>query len=175
MMVTFFWKCPFPHLVEIREHPEFHDLVETDKPSWPRRLLWHGWLPLLSGVSGGSPWAGSPREGASNHLESCLGRYSSDALAEWQPPVCFDAVASALEGRLGRVVSPIAAVVFGRIGGGASWMKMLGRMQLLVPVVVFVLCLVHCSLCLVHCSLFRGLSSGVLFLLCRQSMGCVWE
>ena len=50
------------------------------------------------------PLGWEPREGASNHLESCLGRYSSDALAEWQPPVCFDAVASALEGRLGRVV-----------------------------------------------------------------------
>ena len=27
-MVTFFGECPFPPLVEIREHPEFHDLVE---------------------------------------------------------------------------------------------------------------------------------------------------
>ena len=33
-----------------------------------------------------------------------------------------------------------------------------------MPVVVFVLCLVHFSL-------FRGLSSGVLFLLCRLIMG----
>ena len=47
-----FWKCPFPPLVELREHPEFHDLVELDKSSWPRCLLWHGWLPLLSGVNG---------------------------------------------------------------------------------------------------------------------------
>ena len=65
---------------------------------------------------------------------------------------------------LERVVLPITAVVFGRLGGSAIWMKMLGRMQLLVPVVVFVLCLVHFSL-------FRGLSSGVLFLLCRLIMG----
>ena len=64
-----FGECPFPPLVEIREHPEFHDLVEMDKSFWPRCLLWHGWLPLLSGVNGGSPWAESPREGACNLLE----------------------------------------------------------------------------------------------------------
>ena len=52
-----FWDCTFPPLVEIREHPEFHDLLEMDKTSWLRCLLWHGWLPLLSGVNGGSPWA----------------------------------------------------------------------------------------------------------------------
>ena len=50
-----FWECPCPPQVEIREHPEFHDLMEMDKSSWPRCLLWHGWLPLLSGVNGGSP------------------------------------------------------------------------------------------------------------------------
>ena len=48
-----FWECPFPPLVELHEHPEFHDLVEMDKSSWLRCLLWHGWLPLLSGVNGG--------------------------------------------------------------------------------------------------------------------------
>ena len=37
-----------PLLLEIREHPEFHDLMEMDKSSWPRCLLGHGWLPLLS-------------------------------------------------------------------------------------------------------------------------------
>ena len=50
-----FWDCTFPPLVGIREHPEFHCLMEMDKSSWPRCLLWHGWLPLLSGVNGGSP------------------------------------------------------------------------------------------------------------------------
>ena len=50
-----FWDCTFPPLVEIREHPEFHDLMEMGKTSWPRCLLWHGWLPLHSGANGGSP------------------------------------------------------------------------------------------------------------------------
>ena len=43
----------------------------------------------------GSPWAGSSRKGAANLLESAFGRYSSDALTEWQLPVGFDAVAAA--------------------------------------------------------------------------------
>ena len=36
-----FWECTFPPLVGIREHPEFHDLMEMDKTSCPRCLLWH--------------------------------------------------------------------------------------------------------------------------------------
>ena len=82
--------CTFPPLVEIREHPEFHDLMEMVKTSWPRCLLWHGWLPLLSGVNGGSPWAQTPAEGAVNLLECALGRYSSSQLSEWRLPVDFD-------------------------------------------------------------------------------------
>ena len=53
-----FWDCTFPPLVEIRENPEFHDLMEMDKSFWPRCLLWHGWLPMLSGVNRGSTWEG---------------------------------------------------------------------------------------------------------------------
>ena len=45
-----FWECTFPPLVEIRENPEFHDLMRMDKGHWPRCLLWHGWLPMLSGI-----------------------------------------------------------------------------------------------------------------------------
>ena len=44
-----FWNCIFPPLVEIRELPKFHGLLEMDKSDWPRCLLWHGWLTLLSG------------------------------------------------------------------------------------------------------------------------------
>ena len=46
-------------------------------------------------MNGSSPWAGSLREGAANLLECALGRYSSDALAGWQLPFCFDAVTAA--------------------------------------------------------------------------------
>ena len=42
-----FWECTFPPPVEIRETPEFHDLMRSDKVHWPRCLLWHGWLLLL--------------------------------------------------------------------------------------------------------------------------------
>ena len=52
-----FWECSFPPLVAIRGNPEFHDLMRLDKALWPRCLLWHGWLPMLSGVNGASPWA----------------------------------------------------------------------------------------------------------------------
>ena len=30
-----FWECPYPPLVEIRENPEFHDLMRLDKAHWP--------------------------------------------------------------------------------------------------------------------------------------------
>ena len=43
-----FWECTFPPLVEIRGNLEFHDLMRMDKGHWPRCLLWHGWLPMLS-------------------------------------------------------------------------------------------------------------------------------
>ena len=76
--------------VEIREHPEFHGLMEMDKTSWPRCLLLHVWLPLLSGVNGGSPWAQTPAEGAVNLLECAHGRYSSRQLSEWRLPIDFD-------------------------------------------------------------------------------------
>ena len=59
MMVICFGNVPFPPLVEIRENPEFRDLMRMDKGHWPRCLLWHGWLPMLSGVPGASPWAAS--------------------------------------------------------------------------------------------------------------------
>ena len=59
-----FWECTFLPLVEIRENPEFHDLMRENKVHWPRCLLWHGWLPKLSGVNG-----------ADKILRRCLCRY----------------------------------------------------------------------------------------------------
>ena len=63
-MVTFLGECTFPALVEIRENPEFHDLMWMYQGHWPRCLLWHGWLPLLSGVNGASPQAADAPESA---------------------------------------------------------------------------------------------------------------
>ena len=79
-------------LVEIRENPEFHDLIRMDQAHWPRCLLWHGWLPMLSGVNGASPWAADASESAGYLVEVALGRYSSGPSAEWCPPDEFDAV-----------------------------------------------------------------------------------
>ena len=86
-----FWECTFPPLVEIRENPEFHDLMREDKAHWPRCLLWHGWLPTLSGVSGASRWAVDATESAFYLLETALGRYSSGLVSEWSLPDSFDA------------------------------------------------------------------------------------
>ena len=85
-----FWDCPFPPLVEIRENPEFHDLMRLDKANWPGCLLWHGWLPMLSGINGASPWAIDASESAAYLVEVALGRYSSGILAEWTPSDDFD-------------------------------------------------------------------------------------
>ena len=92
-----FWECTFPPLVEIRENPELHELMEMDKSFWPRCLLWHGWLPLLSGVNLGSPWARDLSQGAGNLLESALGSCSNDLLLDWRLPVGFDAESAALQ------------------------------------------------------------------------------
>ena len=38
--------------------------MRMDKAHWPRCLLWHGWLAMLSGVNGASPWAADASESA---------------------------------------------------------------------------------------------------------------
>ena len=53
------WDCPHLPFVHIRESVEFHDLLFRDKSSWPRCLLWHGWLPAFACIGGASPWAAS--------------------------------------------------------------------------------------------------------------------
>ena len=77
--------------MEIRENPEFHDLMREDKAHWPRCLLWHGWLPMLSGVNGASPWAADASESASYLVETALGQYSSRLVSEWSLLHGFDA------------------------------------------------------------------------------------
>ena len=91
MMVICSGNVPFPPLVEIRENPEFHDLMRMDQAHWPRCLLWHGWLPMLSGVNGSSPWAADASESASYLVETALGQYSSRFFSEWSLPNGFDA------------------------------------------------------------------------------------
>ena len=86
-----FWDCTFPPLVEIRENPEFRDLMRMSKGHWPRCLLWHGWLPMLSGINGASTWAASPFESAGYLVETALGRYSSGLASEWSLRDGFDA------------------------------------------------------------------------------------
>ena len=71
-----FWECTFPPLVEIRENPEFHDLMREDKAHWPRCL------PMLSGVNGASPCAADAFESASYLVETALGQYSSRFMTE---------------------------------------------------------------------------------------------
>ena len=60
----------------------------------PRCLLWHGWLPVLSGVNGATPWSAAS-EGAGCLVEVALGQYSSRLVAEWNPSDEFDAVQAA--------------------------------------------------------------------------------
>ena len=79
------------------------------------RLAW-----LVTSSFWGSPWAESPREGAANLLECALGRYSSDALTEWQLLVGFDTVAAA-----GRVAAELdvwtdGSLVDDRVSGAFS-------------------------------------------------------
>ena len=81
-MMVIFWDCTFPPLVGIREHPEFHALVELDKFSWPRCLLWHGWLPSLSGKNNFSPWAEDSAEGAGVSLWTGSCRWDAAAAAQ---------------------------------------------------------------------------------------------
>ena len=65
--------------------------MRKDKAHWPKCLLWHGWLPMLSGVNGASPWAADASESASYLVETALGQYSSGLVSEWSLPDGFGA------------------------------------------------------------------------------------
>ena len=70
-----FWGCSYLPLVAVTDSPEFHDIVSMDKAGWPRCLLWHRWLPALSGADGDVPWAVDAKHVASKRLEVALGSY----------------------------------------------------------------------------------------------------
>ena len=88
----FLEECTFPPLVEIRESPEFHDLMREDKAHWPRCLLWYGWLPMLSGTNKSSPSTANAFKPAGYMVETALHRYSSDLLCGWGPSDGYDEV-----------------------------------------------------------------------------------
>ena len=67
----------------IRESPKFSGEISQGKTEWPRCLLWHGWLPSLSGNVTGSPWAVNPADDMFRQLESSLGFYCPDMIDEW--------------------------------------------------------------------------------------------
>ena len=74
-----FWECPFPpSLQHVRDLPEFVALMSLDRSKWPRCLLWHGWLPGLSGLSAENPWTSSFGDLAFSPLERCLGAFPAD-------------------------------------------------------------------------------------------------
>ena len=90
-----FWECPHPPFVHTRESIEFRDLLLRDRSSWPRCLLWHGWLPSLACTGGAPPWAASADDIACARPERLLGSYSEGECREWVPPDHFvDSVAS---------------------------------------------------------------------------------
>ena len=69
-------------MVDVREQPEFFfqkkkSVMEMDKGHWPRCLLWRGWLPALSGSSGGFPWGMTEEEVSRNQLKVALESCSS--------------------------------------------------------------------------------------------------
>ena len=55
-------------------------MIQRDKRTWPRCLVWHGWLPALDGSGG---WAGRPPTLAANILESRLGGYVCEDFNGW--------------------------------------------------------------------------------------------
>ena len=68
-----FWECSYPLLGAIPESLEIHDIVNLDKAGWPRCVLWHGWLPDLSGSDLGGPWALEAADVAAKRSEVALG------------------------------------------------------------------------------------------------------
>ena len=71
--------------------------VSLDRSKWRRCLLWHGWLPGLSGAGDDNPWAASFGDLAFGALERCLGAYPVDFSSCWTPPEYWDAGDIALE------------------------------------------------------------------------------
>ena len=162
-----FWDCSYTPLVTVRDSPEFHDIVSMDKAGWPRCLLWHGWLPALSGAGGGVPWAVDVGQVASKRLEVALGSYvgtgrepvdlfplvRSDAPLADAPDVWSDGSlvldsSSGLGSAGCGVFMLVVLVLLGFIGGGGTLIYFLLCLMVLVRLAGFiVLFLALCRLC----------------------------
>ena len=125
-----FWECPHlpPPFVHIRDSPEFHDLLLLDRSSWPRCLLWHGWLPALACSGGATPWAASDDDVADARLQRLLGPFSESVCREWVPSdFLADLAASDVsdhrdawtDGRF--VLDELSGVGVGLVVGGDIW------------------------------------------------------
>ena len=86
VMVTFLESVLSTSLQHVRDLPEFAPLMSKIRSKWPRCLLWHGWLPGLSGITDDDPWTSSIGELAFGNLERCLGAYAVDLSGSWTPP-----------------------------------------------------------------------------------------
>ena len=78
-----FWECPFPPFVQDRDHPEFSALLRCDRSSWPRCLVWHGWLPALTPRRVHPTWAVAIADTVDAALECALGRYPVSLGEAW--------------------------------------------------------------------------------------------
>ena len=161
-------------LVAVSDSPEFHETVNMDKAGWPRCLLWHGWLPALSGVVGDDPWAIDAGHVASKRLEVVHGSYvgagrelgGEFSLVDGDVPLAFFrcrlcwlwclsglmVVLFSMVFRelalLGVVSTLVVLVLLGLVDNGGTWICFLLYLMVLVRLAgCIVLFLALCRLC----------------------------
>ena len=86
-----FWDSIFPPILHVRELPEFMHLMSNDRGMWPRCLLWHGWLLVLSTAGERDPRAAEVGQLAHISSEQFWGAYPADAFDFRTPPDIWDA------------------------------------------------------------------------------------
>ena len=169
------WDCAHLPWVQIRENPEFHDLIQRDKSHWPRCLLWHGLFPSLAGLGAPFRWAVGPGQAARNRLESSLGVYSGSILREWVRRrlggACLIFLTFWTDGSIVR--EEVSGACFGgtgvyaHISGSASFRRSWVIWICFWLTLTLVLNAVGCIIpCLVHCSPFSARRFGEFFLHC---------
>ena len=170
------FECTFPPLVEIRENPEFHDLMRMDKGHWPRCLLWHG-------VNGAFPWGSDASESAFYLVETALGHYSSRLVAMVLMLMRFLRVCLMLL-RFGlmvvwfwirSLVSLLQVLGCLLISLNTAGEAVGGAMSIMFSLLVLLILVGLLSLFLVLRKLFRGLSCGGSFMLFNLLMLFILE